>query len=283
MRNHSGSLCSRVKQADRGQVLVEFLVTAVLVLVPLFIAMVTLGKYLDAKHKVEVGARYIAWERTVWSEGSQSWPRVATGKSDNSLLGEAQARVFGKRDAGLVSDGDESLRRYKVDPLLEYSYGHTVGNGPIMQQAGAAVGTPLYVGSSTQRRSAPGSSAVLEGAIESISRVPLFGQFDVAQDGAHTGNVSLTLLPPARVPEMSRLNILLNRSVTLITDPWSSGGPRHVRRRVEGLTPTSQLGGIVSVITELPLRIGPLAVISRLDAGFVDPDVVPVQYLGNYE
>ncbi|UAW99498.1 pilus assembly protein [Halopseudomonas nanhaiensis] len=271
-----------MSSAIRGQALVEFLVTAVLVLVPLFIAMVTLGKYLDARHKVELGARYIAWERTVWSEGPQGWPSVATGKSDNEIRGETQARVFGRRDQGIQSDVDEALKRYSIDPLLEYAYGHPTGNGPILRQTGNVSEFPLYVNATSERQAAPGTAGVTESALRWISNVPLFARFDIAQQGAHTGRVALSLRAPARISEMAELDIQLDRSVTLITDPWNAGGAGHVRRRVQGLTPTSHLDGIASVLTDLPFLVGPLEVVGRLELGYIDPDRVPQQYLERY-
>ncbi len=266
----------------RGQALVEFLVTAVLVLVPLFIAMVTLGKYLDARHKVELGARYVAWERIVWSEGSQGWPRDATGKNDVQIRSETQTRVLGTRNQRVRSNPADSLGGYAIDPLLEYAYGLPNSNGPILQQVENASGVPLFLNAASERHAAPGAAGVTESALRWISNVPSFARFDIAQQGAHTGRVALALRAPARVPEMAEVDIQLNRSVTLVTDPWNAGGAGHVRRRVQGLTPTNHLDGIASALTDLPFLVGPLEVVSRLELGYIDPDRVPEQYLGRY-
>jgi len=55
-----------------GQALTETLVTLV-ALVPVFMLIPYLGKYLDVKHKTEDGARYALWERTVYSDPGASW------------------------------------------------------------------------------------------------------------------------------------------------------------------------------------------------------------------
>ncbi len=46
----------------------EFLIAAAFVLLPLFIFVPMLGKYIDFKHKAIQSARYQAWEYTVWYE-----------------------------------------------------------------------------------------------------------------------------------------------------------------------------------------------------------------------
>lgn len=51
----------RANRGNQGQVTSEFVITVLFVVLPLMILLPTLGKYLDAKHKVEVGARYAAW------------------------------------------------------------------------------------------------------------------------------------------------------------------------------------------------------------------------------
>jgi len=53
-------------QVQRGTVLMEFVVIVGLVLVPLFIGLTFIGKYIDNAQKIEVAARYSAWERTAW-------------------------------------------------------------------------------------------------------------------------------------------------------------------------------------------------------------------------
>lgn len=53
-----------------GQAVAEFLVAAVLLLVPMFLAVAALGKFVDVQHVATMAARYGAWERTVWYDAS---------------------------------------------------------------------------------------------------------------------------------------------------------------------------------------------------------------------
>jgi hypothetical protein len=49
-----------------GQAATEFLIAAAFVLVPLFVVIPLIGKYIDIRHSLIQQARYEAWEYTVW-------------------------------------------------------------------------------------------------------------------------------------------------------------------------------------------------------------------------
>lgn len=57
---------TRSTAAQRGQAMTEFLIACAFVLLPLFIFIPLLGKYIDFKHSAIQSARYQAWEYTVW-------------------------------------------------------------------------------------------------------------------------------------------------------------------------------------------------------------------------
>jgi len=57
---------------QRGQAMTEFVIAATYVLVPLFVAVPMLAKYLDIKQTAVQAARYEAWEYTVWYEDASN-------------------------------------------------------------------------------------------------------------------------------------------------------------------------------------------------------------------
>ena len=77
--------------AQSGQALAEFTIAAATVLLPLFLIIPLLGKYMDMKASAIQAARYAAWERTVWF-GSSDW--TAGTKSDLEIQHEVQQRFF---------------------------------------------------------------------------------------------------------------------------------------------------------------------------------------------
>src|SRR5262249_22335117 len=76
---------------NAGQAMVEFLIAATTVLIPLFLIVPLLGKYMDMKATAIQAARYAAWERTVWF-GSTNWS--AAQKTDTQIQQEVQWRFF---------------------------------------------------------------------------------------------------------------------------------------------------------------------------------------------
>lgn len=91
--------------------MVEFF-TSLLVFVPLFIGIPLLGKYADIKHQTIEASRYVAWERTVYSEPGvstryDSWNDSGGAlhreaeKSSAQIMLEAEQRLFGHPQQGL--------------------------------------------------------------------------------------------------------------------------------------------------------------------------------------
>ena len=101
---------------QKGQAITEFNVVAAFVLVPLFIMIPLLGKFIDMKHSSVQAARYMAWERTVWFEEStrpDKYPArnsTARVKIKSVLENETRNRFFGE-----VSE--DELESNKINPL----------------------------------------------------------------------------------------------------------------------------------------------------------------------
>ncbi|MGF6244471.1 hypothetical protein P3T42_006238 [Paraburkholderia sp. GAS38] len=60
------------KAAQSGQAMTEFLVSMIAVMSVLFLAIVMLGKFNDVRNRTLMGSRYVAWERTVWTDSDPS-------------------------------------------------------------------------------------------------------------------------------------------------------------------------------------------------------------------
>ncbi len=86
-----------------GQAIAEFNVSAAFLLVPLFIMVPLLGKYIDMKHASVQSARYMAWEQTVWAEPEvepEDAGYVAVKRTIVTAL-ETRERFYG----GVAEDG----------------------------------------------------------------------------------------------------------------------------------------------------------------------------------
>jgi len=108
---------------QRGQAMVEMVAGLGMVFIVGFLAMAMLGKLNDVRNKVLIGSRYVAWERTVWTNpddagtGSDGWwyRKFGAGaqgvtKTDDVLANEFLARVVAPRRPSLTShDGSIAL------------------------------------------------------------------------------------------------------------------------------------------------------------------------------
>ena len=77
-----------MKQRQKGQSVVGFLVASVFILVPAFIGMTFLAKIGDMKFRVQEASRYAAWEKTVWEAAG------GHAKDDTALGWEVRNRVL---------------------------------------------------------------------------------------------------------------------------------------------------------------------------------------------
>ena len=57
-----------------GQAMTEMVVTSSMILIPLFLLIPLLGKYIDINHSTIQAARYEAWEYSVWYRSSNNTP-----------------------------------------------------------------------------------------------------------------------------------------------------------------------------------------------------------------
>ncbi len=105
---------------QHGQAMVETLIAAALVMVPLFLAIPVIAKYLDIKTYTVQAARYAAWERTVWFGGaaaesfglgsgstfSNKWD--ANEKTDDQIRAEIGARLLSDSGTTPFKDTDRT-------------------------------------------------------------------------------------------------------------------------------------------------------------------------------
>jgi len=94
-----------LKTDQRGQAMTELNIVTAFVLLPLFLLIPIMGKYIDIKHTTVQTARYMAWERTAYFPSANEIASDATNaislpqKNVGTLQKEALHRFFGKNDA----------------------------------------------------------------------------------------------------------------------------------------------------------------------------------------
>jgi hypothetical protein len=121
-----------IHHRQRGQAMTETLITSVTILVPLFLLIPLLGKYIDINHSTIQAARYEAWEYTVWygSNSTRSLTNLSGEKSSgfedqngNSLQNTQPLKTSAQTQS-------ESRLRFYGDPtnLLTNTDTNGIGN-----------------------------------------------------------------------------------------------------------------------------------------------------------
>lgn len=297
--------------------MVETLVAATLVLVPLFLMIPIIAKYQDIRSHVVQGARYAAWERTVWFGGAAAEPMgfssgssfsnkwQANAKSDDDIRAEIGHRILSKStgDFNTASDkgttsaltGHDTWRDRRGNTLLQ-SYNN--------------------ISASYENETAPG---LINDVFEPLMNIAaVVSSFTLDTKAQYTSTLGLTVREvafngqPWAVPQralgekysgdflVSSNSMNFSETNVIVANGWSANGPGSyaefdssdpkiknrisVYNQVRGLTPSSILkpeSGVFKTVLDV---LNVIALIffpelSTLDLGRIEVDRVPADRL----
>ncbi len=263
--------------------MIELLIVATFVLVPLFLAIPLLGKYLDMRSAAVQTSRYAAWERTVWfggnSASSLGWFGVqrrwnANEKTDDQIRREAGVRYLSEAGTDPFSSNDRSASVFRG------------GTKAIWHDRNGQALLANYsdIQNSIANNQAPGTLNVILDPIANFAST--LGPFTLEMNGRYAASVTL------RVKDIDYDHFLAKNSTSAFTETnvllangWSADGPADesktsVKQQVKGLVPfsifTAEIAG-VPVMEYLQAAISVfLPEVSKLELGKIEPDKVPV-------
>lgn len=275
----------RRKQRQRGQAMTEFIVVTMMVLAPLYLIIPVLGKHIDMKAAAVVGARYAAWERTVFFGGataSVDWPGVE--KTDAQILNEVRQRVFtaktkvdpkdaNKLNGVPISDSDKSATAWGVSGFRNAWKNH---NQSLM--------LPDY-NTAKQTLNQAQSPGVANDVIAVVVKIAdALGPFTLEFKGLHTAEVSLDVTTtPINFTNNSAhaFNpgpLTFSEKNAILVNTWNANGRDHVKQQTQGLTPTgvfqTTAGQVLLTIMKAVIGVA-MPEIWFLELGKIEPDVVP--------
>jgi len=285
IKKHNGIVLTRGNES--GAVLAEFIVVTSLVLVPLFFGIPLIGKYVDNKQKLELGARYSNWERTVWYQELpktlKSLGGINTVKSATKIGTEVQNRVFSEKNTGIYLAQNDSKTVEKVDPMSNvYWTKGTKTQKSIYKIDGK---TKSFINATeTKDKTAYGMSA--KGLKSFFGLMGKVSSLDLDLAGAYKSNVTMTLDPPIVFDKVFEDKISISRSNTILTDGWNSAGAAHAKKRVKGtvildLFDVSLMNKVRNGLAWTP--IAKEISTSKLKFGHVVVDAVPKVRLAKYK
>lgn len=262
----------RLRGRQDGQSLTEAAVLCA-VLVPLFLLIPIMGKYIHLRQATQQAARAAAWEATV----AKDYTIPATARMRDLTVD----RHFGKADAPIVSRASTGNARDRVDnPLL-----NTFSNQTLVERGDIRV----------DRYDNDPSKGILDRLGSLMDKLP--GEFPPNKKGLVTASLSVSVQDlklanggaASFLEPFDQLGLRMQGSNTLLTDPWNAAGPgtaknptrRSVVGQVRTLVPSSHLSDAAKVFDSLQI-IPIVGTISRFDPGYIAPDVVPVDKLEPY-
>jgi hypothetical protein len=237
--------------------MVEAVIVMALVLLPLILVMPLLSKYADVNLTVVEGARYVAWERSVWHDGNNMPDGANHGtlpvKSGATIQNEVRSRFFGETNRVILSRGGRTLPQGDLNPFL-----HDSEDEPLVQvtqitaNSGAGEDTP-GIGYAVMR----GFTGFLNLIYTPLSWLGGSANFSPNLQGYHRQSdaVSVQLEQPNPyfremiyagsgiddTDDLSDIDLTFSADSALIVDSWSAQGAQHFQNQTGGLVPTSML------------------------------------------
>lgn len=214
-----------------GQATVEVAVVS-LALVPAFLAVPLLGKYIDVMQTVEASSRYVAFEGSVHHSGTTGW------KTDDQLAAEVRRRFFGPSDSP-VKTGDVAGDTPQYRNPLWVTHRGT----PLIGDFGRQVG--------------------VSAAAEAMDTLPSIDSYiealQLPKDNLYTGTVTVTPSNVVDFAPFDDLNLVISRRTVLLVDSWTTRGSSDVRQRIRRsaeLSPSNRRAEIlVNAIGQVPVLL----------------------------
>lgn len=257
----------------------EFLVGALFVLVPLFLAIVALGKFSDVQHTANMAARYTAWESTVWyPEASNDFDAInePNHKSADAVRNEMRVRLLNDRSRHtsiiLASDREAGSFVNGTDPLWQDNAGTPYLASWDQVAATAAKEVPANDVSATPLATLQAVS--VKGLVGFVPPLPLD---TLAVSTVTLGEVARTSESYQRLwsaaPAWNGLSF--GATGAILSNTWSANGSGSTRQMVARAVPTAQ--GLGAFVKAAQAGLAPWDPVNapRIEVGKIAVDVVP--------
>jgi Flp pilus assembly protein TadG len=270
---------------QRGAAMVEFIVGAVFVLVPMYLGVQALGKFADVQHTANAAARYAAWEKTVWFEDTTSrfqTHNAPNQKSAAQIRDEIMVRVVNDKRAGLkYADADKSATTFTngIDPMWQDAAGvDYLKDAPNLKLA-SSWESP--------------SKDLLGGAISLLNAIPLpasfvgtvappvptntlaVSTFKLDKIGENSGSYKRLWSKAQGLPD-DWLGLDFEGRSAILSNSWVANASGGTHEMVSDSVPTARgLGAALEVAIKSTMVAWDATLFPRVDIGKVAPDVVP--------
>jgi len=259
--------------------MVEFLVAAVLVLVPLYLAIIAIGKFLDVQHTTDMGARYAAWERTVWYQ--QDTGKFATFNAPNVKSADAIHKELAMR---LLNDRSSDTIIQHTDKTST-----TLGNGtdPLWRDAANVAYLDDYAQLESSVAQEKPAKDIAGATLNTLSKINVHGVVDFIPP-VPTDTLAVASVKFKDVAKKSDVykrlwyagpgwnGLDFEATGAILSNTWAANANEGTQRMVEVTVPTAQ-PALKAAINAVKTGIAPWdpAIPSGIDPGKIAVDELP--------
>lgn len=237
------------------------MVVATAFLLPLFLSLVYVARYVDIKQTTVQASRYVAWERAIDPETKR--------RKDSDLANEVRTRFFasGNRMGG----GFNSVNYVAGTP------GNDEYNSFWLDQSGKKrlVNSFTDVTVSTRNSRTPGA---VNGFVES-GEAALLG-LGSRTKGFFSADVEATLQNVSGFDPLAAINLRIGASTAILGDSWGASGAEDVKSHIKPTVPASFAEGAINTFAWFLIPFE--SSFSDFYFGCIAPDVVPKDRLQPY-
>lgn len=246
----------RTRRLQRGQAAAEMVVAAAFLL-PLFLSVVYVARYVDIKQSTVQASRYVAWERALDPNSK---------RQDSDLANEVRTRFFasGNRMSGEIN----STNFVAATPASnEYNalWSDQSGNRLLKSFTDVTV--------VTRDNAVPGKIGQIVNGVETKA-------FGLNGKGFISADVEASLQNVAGFDPLAAINLRIGASTSILGDTWGANGANQVTTRIRKTVPASYLGSALDAVSWIltPFESS----FSDFHFGCIAPDVVPKDRLSPY-
>ncbi len=276
-----------MRRRQRGQAMTEFTVAAGLVLIPAFLLIPLLGKYIDMRHSTIQAARYEAWEYTVWHASDtppDGFTQTLPVKDAGALQREAHRRFLS--DPARPLDAADKVNGWSVatrNVLWQDHRGTRLYDGDNRGSPAAEEPTPDALGIVTPLLhvldavfSALASALDFLGIDAGFTAIDADGYYQ-AESGIKTARLDW-FDPDNRLSGVDTFKdgLTFTAQAGVLSQHWNAGSSAMAAYQTRGLVPTALLDNEVMRTAQTVLGVfAPELKPNSLRFGYVDYDSVP--------
>ena len=255
-----------------GQAMTEMVVTSSMILIPLFLLIPLLGKYIDINHSTIQAARYEAWEYSVWYRSSNNTPTGVENekgrqvqlpiKRFQDIEHEAKQRFFTKQKTQ-IKRNDSSLTD-DPNPLWKDHRGVNILTGGINDVTSGSINQDNDTPSGVTTAAFSFLIDLFDKITTGVASISNFfsgskANFDVIDlKGYAKAKVNTPITSAEGLTDFKTINVdgrgnikqktslTFDASASVLTNGWSAGGTPHFLNKAGGITVTKILSDIAN-------------------------------------